>query len=364
MTDHWDWIVVGSGFGGSVSALRLAEKGYSVLVLEKGRRFSPEDFPETNWNLKRWLWAPRLGFRGIFKMTFLKHLTSLNGIGVGGGSLVYGNTLPMPAESFFRAPDWGHLAAWRDELNPHYDTARRMLGATAYPRESAADRALRRVAEAMGREAHLHPTQVAVFFGDPDEEVPDPYFEGEGPARTGCNGCGGCMTGCRFGAKNTLDLNYLWLAERRGAVVIPETEVTWIRPFEGGFQVTTRSGGAAGPRKDRTTTARNVILAAGVLGTVELLLRLKRSPRGLPGLSERLGDRVRTNSEVLVGVTTQRRDLDLSEGIAITSILRTDDRSFVEPVRFSSGSGLFRLLATPHAPGPNVLERIFNAIRR
>jgi len=341
----------------------LAEKGYSVLVVEKGRRFSPADFPRTTWNLKRWLWAPWLGFRGIFKMTFLEHLTSLNGVGVGGGSLVYGNTLPTPEEDFFRASDWGHLAAWRDELAPHYATARRMLGATENPRESAADRALKRVAESMGRGEHMHPTQVAVFFGDPNEEVSDPYFKGEGPARTGCNGCGGCMTGCRFGAKNTLDLNYLWLAERRGAAVMPETEVTWIQPFEGGFRVTTRSG-AAFRRETRTLTARNVVLAAGVLGTVELLLRLKRSPRGLPDLPERVGDRVRTNSEVLVGVTTERRDLDLSQGIAITSIFRTDDQSFVEPVRFSSGSGFFRLLATPHAPGANAPERILNAIRR
>lgn len=347
-----------------MSALRLAEKGYSVLVLEKGRRFSPQDFPKTNWNLRRWFWAPRLGFRGIFTMTFLKHLTSLNGVGVGGGSLVYANTLPTPEEEFFRAPDWGHLAPWQSELAPHYATARRMLGATEYPRESAADRALKRVAEAMGRGDSIHPTQVAVFFGEPNEEVPDPYFGGEGPARTGCNGCGGCVTGCRFGAKNTLDLNYLWLAERRGAVVMPETEVTWIQPLEGGFRVTTRGGVGLARRATRVFTATNVVLAAGVLGTVELLLRLKRSPRGLPALSDRVGDRVRTNSEVLVGVTTERRDLDLSEGIAITSILQTDEQSFVEPVRFSPGSGFFRLLATPHAPGSNALERILNAIGR
>ena len=364
MQDHWDWIVVGSGFGGSVSALRLAEKGYSVLVLEKGRRFSPGDFPKTNWNLKRWLWLPRMGFRGIFKMTFLKHLTSLNGVGVGGGSLVYANTLPTPEADFFEAPDWGHLAPWREELAPHYDTARHMLGASEYPGETHADRALKKVAEALGREAYFSPTQVAVFFGDPDRTVPDPYFAGEGPPRTGCNGCGGCMTGCRFGAKNSLDLNYLWLAEGRGAKVLADTEVTWIEPLEAGFRVLTRGGGPGFRRTSRTVTANNVVLSAGVLGTVELLLRLRRSPRGLPELSNRVGDRVRTNSEVLVAVTTERRDLDLSEGIAITSILRTDDQSFVEPCRFSAGSGFFRLLATPHAPGGNAPARIANAFRR
>jgi cholesterol oxidase len=364
MREHWDWIIVGSGFGGSVSALRLAEKGYSVLVLEKGPRFTARDFPRTNWNLKRWLWAPPLGFRGIFKMTFLKHLTSLNGVGVGGGSLVYANTLPTPEANFFQAPDWGHLADWREELGPHYETARRMLGATEYPGESAADRAMRRVADALGRVEHFHPTQVAVFFGEPDREAPDPYFGGEGPARTGCNRCGGCMTGCRFGAKNTLDLNYLWLAERRGAVVMPDTEVTWIQPADGGFQVTARTGRSALARNRSLFAATNVVLSGGVLGTVELLLRLKRGPLGLPGLSERVGDRVRTNSEVLVGVTSQRRDLDLSEGVAITSILRTDDQSFVEPCRFSAGSGFFRLLATPHAPGRTFPARIGNAFRR
>jgi cholesterol oxidase len=364
MRESWDWIIVGSGFGGSVSALRLAERGYSVLVLEKGRRFSPQDFPKTNWNLRRWLWAPAIGFRGIFKMTFLRHLTSLNGVGVGGGSLVYGNTLPTPPEAFFSAPDWEHLADWKEELNPHYDTARRMLGALEYPGVSTADGVLRKVAEGMGRLEHLRPTQVAVFFGEPGQEVQDPYFAGAGPPRTGCTECGGCMTGCRFGAKNTLDLNYLWLAEGLGVRVEADSEVSWIEPSNAGFKITVRSGKSPLRKPSRVYLARNVVLAAGVLGTVELLLRLKRSPRGLPLLSERVGDRVRTNSEVLVGVTTERRDLDLSQGVAITSILRTDGVSFVEPVRFSAGSGFFRLLSTPHGPGMTVGERVFNTLRR
>jgi cholesterol oxidase len=363
MTTHWDWIIVGSGFGGSVSALRLAEKGYSVLVLEKGSRFAPQDFPKTNWNLKKWFWAPALGFRGFFMMTFLRHLTSLNGVGVGGGSLVYANTLPTPGEAFFQAEDWGHLANWQEELEPHYETARRMLGATRNPDITTSDRALRKVAEGLGREHYHQPTEVGVFFGKPDEEVPDPFFSGEGPHRTGCNRCGGCMTGCRYGAKNTLDLNYLWLAERRGVSVRPETEVRRIRPSGEGFEVIAREGHRLVGKTHRTFTGSHVVLAAGVLGTVELLLRLKESREGLPKLSDRVGDRVRTNSEVLMGVTTRRRDLDLSEGIAITSILRTDERSHLEPVRFSSGSGFFRLLATPHAPGASAARRIGNMLR-
>lgn len=362
MTERWDWIVVGSGFGGSVSALRLAEKGYSVLVLEKGRRFAPEDFPKTNWNLRRWLWAPGFGFHGCFQMTFLRHLTSLSGVGVGGGSLVYGNTLPTPEAGFFTAPGWGHLADWQTELEPHYQTVRRMLGVSDSPASTPADRALEKAARSLGLTGRVHPTPVSVYFGEPDREAADPYFDGAGPRRTGCNGCGGCMTGCRFGAKNTLDLNYLWLAERRGAEVRPESEVTWIRPLEGGFEVTTREGRPRLGRRTGRYLASRVILAGGVLGTVELLLRLQQSPRGLPRLSERVGDRVRTNSEVLVGITTERRDLDFSEGIAITSILRTDDRSYVEPVRFSAGSGLFRLFAAPHAPGKNARQRLWRAL--
>ena len=267
MKNHWDWIVVGSGFGGSISALRLAEKGYSVLVLEKGGRFGSKDFPRTNWNLKRWLWAPAVGFRGSFKMTFLKHLTSLSGVGVGGGSLVYANTLPTPSDEFFRAPDWGHLADWKEELAPHYDTARRMLGAIESPHRTPADEAMGAVAADLGRSGYFHPTKVAVFFGEPDQTVPDPYFGGDGPARTGCNRCGGCMTGCRYGAKNTLDLNYLWLAEGLGVEVRADSEVSWIQPLDdgsGGFRVTVRESSSAFRRRTRDFTADRVILAAGV----------------------------------------------------------------------------------------------------
>ncbi len=363
----WDWIIVGSGFGGSVSAMRLAEKGYSVLVLEKGRRWDPQDFARTNWNLSRWLWMPSLGFRGIFRISFFRHLTGLSGVGVGGGSLVYANTLPAPRPAFFQAPAWKDLANWEEELRPHYETARRRLGGVEYPYRTAADRALATLAEEKGRTSHLHPAPVAVFFGKPGVRVPDPYHGGLGPPRTGCTLCGGCMTGCRHGAKNSLDFNYLWLAERSGVKVVPDTEVTWIRPADGeggGYQVTARERVSLLNRRTRTFRARNVILAGGVLGTVELLLRLRRREDGLPGLSAAVGDRVRTNSEALIGVTTRRRDLDMSEGVAITSIFHPDDRSSLEPVRFPSGSGVFRLISTPHAPGAHALARVTAAVRR
>jgi cholesterol oxidase len=369
-TKVWDWIIVGSGFGGSVSALRLAEKGYSVLLLEKGRRWKGEDFPRTNWNLKRWLWMPGIGFRGFFQMTFLRHITALSGVGVGGGSLVYANTLPTPTEEFFQAEGWGELAQWKSELAPHYVTARRMLGAAMNPMETAADRALRGVAKKMGREDRMSSVSVGVFFGDAGVTVSDPYHGGDGPDRTGCTFCGGCMTGCRHGAKNTLDMNYLWLAEGRGVEVRPETEVTWVQSSpgqedaQGGYQVTARERVGPFRKADHTLKAKNVILAGGVLGTVKLLLRLGKNPEGLPDLSPHVGDRVRTNSEVLIGVTSGNPDLDLSEGVAITSILQTDDRSWIEPCRFSSGSGFFRLLATPHAPGRTLPRRLGNALGR
>jgi len=354
----WDWIVIGSGFGGSVSALRLAEKGYSVLVLEKGRRWPDTAFPRTNWNLRRWLWMPALGCRGFFKMTFLRHITALSGVGVGGGSLVYANALPTPPDEFFRAGPWGAMADWASELAPHYRTARTMLGVVETPVETPPDRALKGVARSMGLDDDVRPAPVGVFFGEPGVDHADPYFDGQGPPRQGCTLCGGCMTGCRYGAKNTLEKNYLWLAERSGAIIRANTKVVWVRPSASGYTVEARKRTGPFRKRTRTLETRNVVFAGGVLGTVDLLLKLSESSGGLPELSRRVGDRVRTNSEVLVGVTTLRKDLDLSEGAAITSILRTDPHSYLEPVRFASGSGIFRLLATPHSPGATFLKRV------
>ncbi len=355
----WDYLIIGSGFGGSVSALRLAEKGWRVLTLEKGRRFSPEDFPRTNWDLRRWMWLPRLGLRGLFQMTFFRHVTVLSGVGVGGGSLVYANTLPVPKDSFFAASTWGRLADWKRELAPHYATALRMLGATKNPLRTPADEVLRDVAREIGREDQHHPTEVGVFFGEPGRTVADPYFGGEGPARTGCIACGGCMLGCRHGAKNTLDRNYLYLAEKRGLVIQPETEATWVRPLPGGgFAVEALEGLLPGPRRRRRFTARNVVFSGGVLGTVPLLLRLRESPQGLPALSPRVGSFVRTNSEALIGVVSRRPEIDLSKGISITSILHTDSHSHIEPVRYPEGSDFFRVLAWPSVDGGGMFARL------
>ncbi len=359
MSEHWDWIIVGSGFGGSVSALRLSEKGYRVLVLEKGKRWRKEDFPKTNWNVPKWLWRPEVGLRGIFQMSFLPHVTIFHGVGVGGGSLTYANTLPTPKDGFFRAASWAHLADWKDELAPHYATAKRMLGAATNPSVTPADRVLRTIAKKLGKEKDFHATEVAVYFGKPDVEVPDPYFGGRGPARVGCNFCGACMTGCRVGAKNTLDRNYLHLAEGLGAEVRAETEVLSVSPRSaGGFVVEARD-----PSGTRAITSDKVILAGGVMGTMPLLLRMREDAAMLPALSEQLGDSVRTNSEALIGIITPRRDEDLSKGIAITSILETDEHSHIEPVRYGAGSGAFRLMVLPHSPGATLFERTTGALR-
>jgi cholesterol oxidase len=356
----FDYLIIGSGFGGSVSALRLVEKGYRVALLEKGRRLGAKDFPRTNWDLKKWLWMPALGFRGLFKMTFLRHVTVLSGVGVGGGSLVYANTLPVPIDEFFRAPQWGAMADWKGELQPHYQTALRMLGAVENPNMTVVDDVLRDLGKDLGREGSFQKARVAVYFGEPGKTVPDPYFGGEGPERTGCQLCGACMIGCPHGAKNTLDKNYLWLAEKRGLTLRPDTEVDSVKPLEGGgYEVTALEGAHALGRKRVKLTARNVIFSGGVLGTVPLLLKLKATT--LPRLSKRLGELVRTNSEALLGIVTRKKELDLSKGVAIGSILHTDAHSHLEPVRYPAGSGFFRVLAAPHVPGVTAFARILRA---
>ncbi len=358
---HYDWVIIGSGFGGSVSAHRLTQKGYKVLVIEKGRRFDDEDFPKNNWDLKRWMWNPLLGLKGIFQMSFMKHMTVLHGVGVGGGSLVYANTLPTPKSAFFQSGSWSTLADWETELAPHYATAKRMLGAAENPLETKGDRVMKEIARDMGREDHFHPTEVAVYFGEPNKKVPDPYFEGEGPDRVGCNFCGGCMTGCRVGAKNTLVKNYLYFAEKNGAEVRPETEVTAIRPRdEGGYRVETKP--TFSKEAGDSFTADRVILSGGVMGTMPLLLKMKEDPNGLPRLSDRVGDFVRSNSEALIAVISPDKGTNFSKGVAITSILHTDEHSHIEPVRYGAGSGFFRTMVAPHMPGPTVLSRIWGGI--
>lgn len=358
----WDFVVVGSGFGGSVSALRLAQKGWRVLVIEKGRRFAPSDFPKNNMDLRNWLWNPSLGLKGIFQMSFMEHVTALHGVGVGGGSLVYANTLPMPTDAFFEASSWSHLADWKTELAPHYAMAKRMLGAAPNPVQTRGDEVLGEIAAEMGRSEHHKPTDVAVFFGESGKEVADPYFDGKGPRRRGCTFCGACMTGCRVGAKNTLDRNYLYLAEQLGVEVRPETEVVSIQHTGSGYRIVTRPSLKRG--REVVIEADRVVVSGGVMGTVPLLLKL-RADGDLPALSEQVGKRVRTNSEALFGVVAPHGgDHDYSHGVAITSILHTDDHSHIEPVRYGPGSNFFRMMALPHAPGDTVQSRVWSTIRQ
>ncbi len=359
-TYDYDFVVIGSGFGGAVSALRLREKGYRVLVIEKGRRFGPSDFPKTNWNVRRWLWLPAFRFFGFFRITLFRHLTVLSGVGVGGGSLVYANALQVPPKEFFHSGSWAGLADWERELAMHYRTVLDMLGAVPNPRPGAGDRVLEKIAEDLGKRDRFGPTTTAVFFGEPDKTVPDPYFGGKGPDRAGCNFCGGCMVGCRYNAKNTLDKNYLHLAERIGVQVQTESEVVDVLPTgrddgAGGYEVRWRSSTRVFGRRGRVTS-RGVVFAGGVLGTVKLLSRLRRT--SLPSLSERVGRDVRTNSESLVGVTTFGRSTRFSDGVAIGSILQLDPSSFIEPVRYPSGSGFWRLFMAPVAHGTGALRRL------
>lgn len=355
--DVYDFVIVGSGFGGSVSALRLVEKGYRVLLLEKGKRFAPKDFPKTNWNLRRWLWLPRLGWRGPFKMTFLRHLTAFSGVGVGGGSLVYANTLPIPREPFFRNKSWGHLADWQKELAPFYQTARGMLGAAPNRITGYTDQLFQEIASDLGKADAYAMPDVAVFQGTPGIEVPDPYFAGAGPSRTGCTSCGGCMLGCRFGAKNTLDKNYLYLAEAKGLELQPESQVDVIRPRQqGGYYVRVATSRPWRRKRPRWVAAQQVVCAGGVLGTVPLLQQLKAAGH-LPKLSANLGRFVRTNNESLTGVLAGEKH-DFSRGIAISSIVNLDAETHVEPVRYSKGSSFFRLLMAPHGPGSDASQRL------
>lgn len=346
----FDYLVIGSGFGGSVSALRLVEKGYSVGVLECGKRFADEDFAKSGWDMKRYFWAPALGMRGIFRLTVFKDVFIASGAGVGGGSLGYANTLYRPGTAFFEDSQWSDLADWQEELSAHYDTAEHMLGVAQYEGMGPADLLLKEMGEDLGVGETFKQSRVGVFFGPADQEVEDPYFGGAGPARTGCTRCGSCMIGCRVGAKNTLVKNYLWFAEKLGAEVVPERQATDIRPIgaedgSDGYEVTTEHPGAWFRKRRRTFTARNVIVSAGALGTNELLAYCKHKG-GLPRLSDRLGHVVRTNSESIQAVTAPTAETDFSNSVAISSSVFPEPDTHIEVVTYGNGGDVISRLFT------------------
>ncbi len=365
MTPRYDVVIIGSGFGGSVSALRLAEKGYRVAVLEAGRRWTDATLPTTSWDLRRFLWMPRLGLRGIQRLSLLGRVMALSGAGVGGGSLVWANVAYEPNAAAFDDPQWSSITDWKTELAPFFDQARRMLGVTINPVETPADEVVQTIAERLGVADTYHRTPVAVHIGTPRETVPDPYFGGEGPDRTGCHFCGGCMIGCRYGAKNRLDKNYLHLAERLGVEIFAEHEAVAVRPRNGGYAVETRRPGWG--RRTRAFEADDVIFAAGARGTATLLHRMKDQGL-LPHLSDRLGHNTRTNSEALVGATARDDRTDYSYGVAITSSIHPDDHTHIEPVRYPRGSNAMGLLSTVLVDGggrvPRWLRFLATAVRR
>ena len=351
MTEIFDYVIIGSGFGGSVSAMRLVEKGYTVLVLEKGRRFEDRDFAKTNWHFWKYIWAPAIRAHGILQISILKGVMVLHGAALGGGSLGYANVLEIPTQETFSTPAWNNPVRWGEVLAPHYQTARKMLGAARNPKLWKADEELRKMAVERGMGETFRATDVGAFFGESGVTVPDPFFDGQGPERAGCQHCGGCMVGCRNNAKNTLPKNYLYFAEKHGAQVLAEVEVKDVQPLPGGgqarYQVSYRSSTSWLPGPTRSVQAKNVIFSGGVMGSLRLLLKLRDVSRSLPRLSQRLGDIVRTNSEALLGAIARKSDINYSQGVSISSIFNADEITRVEPVRYPDGSSLMRFISAP-----------------
>ncbi|MBK6902984.1 MAG: GMC family oxidoreductase [Saprospirales bacterium] len=360
-TENFDYIVIGSGFGGSVSAMRLSEKGYRVLVLEKGKRYRDRDFAKTNWQIRKYLWAPLLRCFGIQQLSFFREVMVLHGVGVGGGSLVYANTHMEPGDEFYQHPAWFQFRDWKEALAPHYRKARYMLGSTPARNGNIDDRLLAEVAEEMGQGHTFKGVDVGVYYGDPDQPK-DPYFGGKGPLRNGCIECAGCMVGCRHNAKNTLDKNYLYFAEQHGAQIEAETLATRIEwdSAERTYSVHTRSSTALFGGGHKTYRAKGLVFSAGVLGTLKLLLAQKFKYKTLPHLSDTLGQNLRTNSESLCGVTNAREKMN--HGVAISSVFQADEHTNIELVKFPNRSGLLMRLGAPAAGPGSIPLRLLKMI--
>jgi cholesterol oxidase len=348
--EEFDVAVIGSGFGGSVTALRLSEKGYKVLVIESGARFEDKDFAKSSFDLKKFLFFPKLGLKGIQRIDLLKNVLVMSGAGVGGGSLVYANTLYRPPQKFFSTGSWAEIANWQQLLDPYFDQAERMLGVEVNKYLSPADEALKRASDRLGFGSSFQMAPVGVHFGEEGKTVEDPYFGGEGPSRTGCINCGECMTGCRHGAKNTLVKNYLYLAEKLGTKVMPLTKVVNIEQVSSGYQLTLIPSDKLFAKKQQITVSQ-VVVAAGALGSAKLLHSV-RAKGNLSGMSPRLGELSRTNSESLLGVVAKDKSVDYSKGSAITSSVFPDPDTHIEPVRYGRGSGFMGLLQSVVASGP------------
>ena len=361
----YDVIVIGSGFGGSVAALRLTEKGYRVAVIEAGRRFSDDELAKTTWDFRRFLWAPALRCFGIQRIHPLKDVVVTAGAGVGGGSLVYAAALFRPGDAFYRDPQWAHITDWKAELAPHYDQAGRMLGVATNPYVAPTDVAMRKVAADMGVGDTFEPAPLGVYFGSPGTTDADPFFGGAGPSRTGCTQCGSCMSGCRVGAKNTLLKNYLYLAERGGATVVPLTTVDAVRPQpDGSFVIDAHRTGTRSHRHRRSLTASQVVVAAGTWGTQRLLHKM-RDEAVLPDLSPRLGELTRTNSENIIGVSRTSLDpeIDFTKGVAVSSSFYPDEHTHIQSVRYGKGSNAMSLLQTVATDGSLPTSRLRQAVR-
>lgn len=366
----YDFIVIGSGFGGSVSAHRLTEKGYSVGVLEQGKRYRPQDFPKTNWKIQKYLWAPALGCYGILKMSLFRHTFILSGTGVGGGSLGYANTLYVPPDKVWNDPKWAKLKDWKRVMPDHYATAKKMLGVVTNPYLGKADHMLKKAAEKAGVDHTFHPTEVGVFFGKKGKEgveVPDPYFNGEGPPRKGCTKLGRCMVGCVDGGKNTLDKNYLYFAQKQGADIHPETRVVKIIPMDNaadgskGYEIHTMRKTSSLLSKRQIFRSRGVVVSAGVLGTLKLLMDNKDKGH-LPHLSQELGNIVRTNSEALLAIRIKDKDINVCDGVCIGSSIHVDEHTHIEPVRYGKGSNVMGGITTV-LPGQESRSRIVDWLK-